>query len=101
MEPGRTTPLTPAEFEQVVANAPNKSKHYAEWRDLDDKLHREGDLPAVVRSDGGQTWCWHGILHRDGDLPARVGADGSLSWGKHGELHRDNDLPARVFEDGL
>jgi hypothetical protein len=42
--------------------------------------HRDGDLPAVVRSDGSQLWWKHGKKHRDGDLPAVVRPDGRQEW---------------------
>jgi hypothetical protein len=70
------------------------------WRDVDNKIHRDGDLPAVVWPDGRQEWCKHGYWHRDGDLPAVVFPDGYQAWYHHGERHRDGDLPARVWPDG-
>ena len=48
MEPGRTTPLTPEDFEQVVASASIKDEQDANWQDKDGKVHRDGDLPARV-----------------------------------------------------
>ena len=70
------------------------------WRDGDGKVHRDGDLPAVVHPDRFQHWYQHGKRHRDGDLPAAVWADGLQSWWKHGLRHRDGGLPAVVDPDG-
>ena len=64
-----------------------------------DKIHRDGDLPAVIDSDY-QSWFKEGIAHRDGDMPAIVYADGSQEWYKEGKNHRDGDLPAVVYADG-
>jgi hypothetical protein len=71
------------------------------WRDVDNKLHRDGDLPAFVsRSGSYKVWYQHGLHHRDGDLPAVVWSDGTQEWWKHGERHRGGDLPAAVWPDG-
>ena len=51
----------------------------------DGKLHRDGDLPAVICADGTQQWYKEGELHRDGDLPAVIQADGRQYWFRDGE----------------
>ena len=68
----------------------------------DGKLHRDGDLPAVVYPNGGgQQWFTDGKLHRDGDMPAIMWPNkGGKRWYKDGKLHRDGDLPAMMFPDG-
>jgi hypothetical protein len=70
------------------------------WRNANGKLHRDGDLPAVVWANGSQEWYQHGLCHRDGDLPAAVWPDRLQAWYHHGQLHRDGDLPAVVWSDG-
>eukprot|EP01117_Protostelium_nocturnum_P003151 TRINITY_DN14091_c0_g1_i1.p1 TRINITY_DN14091_c0_g1~~TRINITY_DN14091_c0_g1_i1.p1 ORF type:complete len:183 (+),score=27.57 TRINITY_DN14091_c0_g1_i1:77-625(+) len=71
-----------------------------EWF-LYNKLHREGDLPAIVESSGRQEWYKEGELHRDDDKPAHIASDGTLMWLKCGLLHRNNkDLPAIIWADG-
>lgn len=82
-------------------------------------LHRDGDLPAVLKEyPSGAYWVQHGLLHRDGDKPAvienicskwyRYGSreltdddliqlDGAhLEWFQRGKHHRDHDRPAVV-----
>ena len=88
-EPGRTTPLTPSEVEEVFANALNKNV----WKDSDGKLHRDGDLPAQVWANGTQYWYQHGKMHRDGDLPAAIYSNGTMTWFEHGEKTGDQDNP--------
>ena len=39
------------------------------WWDDDHKLHRNGDLPALITSFGGQIWYCHGHLNRGRDRP--------------------------------
>lgn len=91
--------------------------------------HRDGDLPAVVWSDGDEEWwvngkrhrendlpavCWNtvkewwknGRCHRDGDLPAVIKTYPDTvrprrEWLKNGSYHRENDLPAIEWEDGM
>ncbi len=86
-----------------------------------DKLHREGDLPAIEASNGekywyidgelhrvngpaidnanGRFWFINGHYHRDGD-PAIESANGSKFWYKHGKLHRE-DGPACEYHNGF
>jgi len=55
----------------------------------------------VIDEDGDQRWFNKaGHLHRENDLPAIVRADGSKAWAKNDKLHRDNDLPAVIYADG-
>jgi antitoxin component YwqK of YwqJK toxin-antitoxin module len=49
------------------------------------KIHREGDLPAVVWTNGTQLWYKNGKRHREGDLPAIIWADGTSEWYKNGK----------------
>ena len=69
MEPGRTTPLTPEDFEQVVVSASIKDEQDANWQDKDGKVHRDGDLPAAIYSNGTMTWFEHGEKTGDQDNP--------------------------------
>jgi hypothetical protein len=64
------------------------------------KLHRDGDLPAVIYDDGDQFWYKEGKLHRDGDLPAVIYDDGDQHWYKEGKHHRNGDLPAVILANG-
>jgi len=61
------------------------------------KCHRDGDMPAVIHSDGSQEWYRNGELHRGGDQPAIVRNYGSQEWYQNGKLHRDGDLPAGLM----
>jgi hypothetical protein len=64
------------------------------------KLHRNGDLPALIYAAGEQCWYKEGKLHRDGDLPAAIYASGIQCWYKKGKRHRDGDLPAIIYANG-
>ena len=99
-EPGSTQPLTQFEVKEAFKHAPYKNEGFVEWKDSDNTLHRDGDLPAVVWACGEQAWYQHDKIHRDGDLPARVWDNGSQFWYQHGEFHRDGDLPAVIHPDG-
>jgi hypothetical protein len=49
---------------------------------------------------GELAWWKNFKLHRDGDKPARIWTDGTLIWYKNGEVHREDDKPAVIFADG-
>jgi hypothetical protein len=77
------------------------------WFDAEGKLHRDGDLPAIVyqRSSGATStfgvcgqWFRHGLLHREGGKPAVVDSNDveSAEWWVNGVRHRDGDEPAMV-----
>ena len=70
---------------------------YAEWYNLEGKLHRE-DGPAVEYADGDKIWYINDQLHRE-DGPAREYADGTKYWHLNGELHRE-DGPAVEYAIG-
>lgn len=99
-QPGRITPLTPAEVEEAFSSAPYIKKDHAEWRDVAGWRHRENDQPAVVYRDGAQFWLIQDDLHRENDLPACVWADGTLQWWRYGFKHRVNGLPTVLRPDG-
>lgn len=40
----------------------------------------------IVLSNGDQEWRKDGKLHRDGDKPAYIGSNGTQMWYQHGEL---------------
>src|SRR5689334_2595208 len=42
---------------------------YAQVSYKEGKLHGEGDLPAIISTEG-KFWYKNGLRHRDGDLPA-------------------------------
>ena len=71
-----------------------------EFRNSNDELHRDGDLPAVIFADGDKQWYKNGVCHRDGDLPAVIYSNGDKVWYKNSKLHRDGDLPAVICADG-
>ena len=93
MEPGRATPLTPSEIEEAFANAPHKREDFAAWLDSANKLHRSGDLPAIVWRSGMMEWYQHDNRHRGNGLPAFIQADGRMSWFEHDEKTGDQDDP--------
>jgi hypothetical protein len=62
-------------------------------------LHRSGDKPAIIYTDGTVAWYKNGKKHRDGDKPAYIRGDGQLQWWKNDKLHRDGDMPAFIGID--
>ena len=63
----------------------------------------DGDDDSYSEIDKG--WCkiWrnaNGQRHRDGDLPAMIRTDGSVFYYKDGNLHRDDNLPAVICANG-
>jgi hypothetical protein len=83
---------------------PRSSTHFKDtnmecWYDSSNKLHRNGDNPAIVRNKGECKWWYkHGLQHRGGDKPATI-LPYRKEWWKKGILHRDYDKPAVVYED--
>lgn len=61
------------------------------------ELHRDGDLPAVVRMDGGVEYWKNGKKHRDSE-PAVVKANGTQQWWFHGDNYR-NLVPLRKVSE--
>ena len=70
------------------------------WRNIAGKLHRDGDKPAVVYSNGTQEWWVNGQRHRDNGLPAIVRADGHQEWWVNDLRHREGGLPAVIWAGG-
>jgi len=64
------------------------------------KLHREGDLPAVIGPNGDQMWFLNGQRHRERDLPAIVRSDGRRQWWRNGQLHREGGPAEVIFTIG-
>jgi hypothetical protein len=71
-------------------------KYYTSYM-LDNQLHREDDLPALVHSFGFKYWYRHGKVHREGG-PAYISID-CIIWYKDGLYHR-TDGPAVICYDG-
>jgi len=71
-----------------------------EWRNVEGLIHRDGDLPAIIRQNGENAYYKNGKRHRDGDLPAILGGpDGGVTYYKNGLRHRDGDQPAHKDKD--
>jgi hypothetical protein len=69
-----------------------------EWW-VENKCHRDNDLPAVINSIlGVEEWWKDGSLHRDGDKPAIVNENRyEKKWYVNGKLHREGDKPAVIY----
>jgi hypothetical protein len=84
----------------------DKDKPAVEWPDgtkewwQNGKRHRDNDNPAVEYLNDRKEWHQNGKLHRDNDKPAVECSDGSKEWWQNGKLHRDNDKPAVEFPNG-
>ena len=50
------------------------------------QIHRDNDLPAIIRADGYKAWYQNGKLHRDNDKPAVIGAAGYQHWYQNGNF---------------
>jgi hypothetical protein len=70
------------------------------WFDRRGKIHREGDLPAIIWDDGTQEWYRHGDLHRENDKPAIVESNGTKMWYIFGKKNRHNDKPSVEWSNG-
>ena len=68
---------------------------------VDDKIHRENDLPAVIDYKRNiHTWYNKGKIHRNNDLPAQILFDKKeKEWYENGKIHRGNGLPAIISEN--
>jgi len=88
---------------QITYNAKTEKIEFEKWY-KDGKLHRDGDLPAIISYNSKiiikKCWYKDGKLHRDGNLPALIKYNSrgkwieEECWYKNGKLHRDGDLPA-------
>ena len=53
-------------------------------------LHSFNDEPAIISSlTGDKYWYKEGKRHRDGDEPAVIRSDGYKAWYKEGKKHRE------------
>lgn len=68
-----------------------------QWLEL--WLHRDNDLPAVIRPDGTKEWWSRGERHRDNNLPAILHVNGDGEYYQHGYKHRDNNPAVSVHID--
>ena len=114
--------LTPEEFVALQSGSSTNSSGTTHYYKAG-KLHRDGDLPAVINTREGLEEFWRdGEKHRDGDLPAVVSTTGvwlenrlerggdqpasvvtrgdrvSKQWYVNGNLHREGDQPAYTVE---
>jgi len=64
---------------------------------LNDFLHCE-DGPAVINTDGTQSWYVNGVRHRE-DGPAFININEHQEWFLNGKHHRE-DGPAVIWKDG-
>jgi hypothetical protein len=63
------------------------------------RLHRDGDLPAVICLNGDKFYYRNGQNYRADDKPNVVRIDGTVAWWRNDVPHRD-DLPAIIDPDG-
>lgn len=65
------------------------------FRHVDDQLHSEDDVPAVVYADGTKWWYHEGKIHRAGK-PAVIMANGTQEYWQNNARHR-LDGPAVIY----
>lgn len=61
------------------------------WYNKEGKLHRDGDLPAVVYPDGGREYYRNGVTHRDrGPAVVMPSFNDSykVKYYRNGKIHR-------------
>jgi hypothetical protein len=71
-------------------------------------IHREGNEPAIITSDGTRQWIQNGKFHSDAMHPAIQHANGDKIWLNNGKYHSYNDQPALItnvtkqwYKDGV
>ena len=70
--------LTPTEIDE------NGNRYWKNQKNR--QMHRDGDQPAIIYTNGDRVWYQHGRCHRDGDQPAFIGVDGGQLWYQYGSL---------------
>jgi hypothetical protein len=65
---------------------------------LTDHVYEEGDIKIVTESNGDVLYYKKGKLHRDGDLPAVI-RKGEYRWYRNGKLCRDDPCPSVIMLD--
>jgi hypothetical protein len=98
--------LPPRQFRQSVDEQPTQPPTHVfpdgtqQWLDVEGLLHRDNDLPAIIKPDGTHEWFSHGMRHRNDGQPAIMCGDGTQIWYVYDNLHRSGDLPAVILSDG-
>lgn len=67
------------------------------------KKRRHKPTPCFVQITGYGDILWknhYGDIHREGDRPSTIRSDGSYEWKSNGVLHRENHKPAVIWADG-
>jgi hypothetical protein len=68
-----------------------------EYYYLNNVLHQENDLPAVIKANGTRLWYKFGKLHRDNNEPAIIDCSrGLLAYYKMDEPYRENNKPTVI-----
>jgi hypothetical protein len=78
-----------------------KENHDMYWHNVNGKLHRGNDLPAIEHVNGNKEWYVNGIRHRDNGLPSIINSDGNKIWFVNGKRHRLGGLPAMEYANGI
>ena len=86
-----------AQYDDGSHSAQRRTHKY--WQNQNNRVHRDGDKPAIIWADDTLYWYQNGLQHRDGDKPAFIGRDGKLAWWQNGQLHRFGG-PALINPDG-
>jgi hypothetical protein len=94
-EDGIDTFIPVSDVERIATIKPHLEQYWYK----NGMLHRDGDMPAIVYSDGTLIWYNHGQKHRDNDKPAVIYANGDVLWYRHGIIHRGDDKPAVIYSN--
>ena len=69
------------------------------WKNSEGQIHRDGDLPAIIESDGYCAWYQNGLRHRDNNLPAVIWPDNFCDWYIHGVCIKFEDYTQEEVEE--
>ena len=79
--------MTPEELLDLLKYSITTDKHSTTYR-VNGELHRDNDLPAMIKANGAKWWFKDNKLHRDNDQPAVIDADGTKYWWVDGKFIR-------------
>ena len=69
------------------------------WYNDSNEIHRDGDLPAMLYTDGTKVYYQHGQIHRLGDLPAIETSANKEYWSRN-LINRQDNKPSIIMMNG-
>jgi hypothetical protein len=68
------------------------SKTHCEWCNERNLIHRENDLPAIIKGKHME-WRINGVSHRENNMPATIYKDGTKEYYLNGTKYNPTDVP--------